>query len=83
MTTLAQWLRRLADWLDPSPLPTLAAAAVPLIHAAATLHGTSGEYRRHVVYAQLRKDYPQARGRDLALAIETAIAHGALDTEGR
>ena len=35
--------------------------------------GTSGEYKRHVVYAKLIHDFPAMRRRDLALAIEQVI----------
>jgi hypothetical protein len=33
----------------------------------------SGEYKRHVVYAQLQKEFPQTAKRHLALAIEQMV----------
>ena len=35
--------------------------------------GTSGEYKRHTVYARLAKEYPKLSKRDLGLAIELAV----------
>jgi hypothetical protein len=35
--------------------------------------GRSGESKRHQVYSQLIKDFPQAACRDIALAIEAAL----------
>lgn len=34
---------------------------------------TSGEHKRHVVYARLMKEYPEVPKRDLAYLIELAI----------
>ena len=45
------------------------ASAVEAVSAA----GTSGEYKRHVVYAQLIKKFPNAVKRALALAIELSL----------
>lgn len=35
--------------------------------------GTSGEYKRHAVYAKMIRAFPDTRRRDLALAIEQAV----------
>lgn len=35
--------------------------------------GTSGEYKRRVVYAQILKTMPEAKKRDVGLAIEVAV----------
>jgi len=35
--------------------------------------GTSGEYKRHEVYARLLKEFPEVRKRNVALAIEVAL----------
>ncbi|MDZ4263913.1 MAG: hypothetical protein U1B30_16490 [Pseudomonadota bacterium] len=35
--------------------------------------GTSGEYKRHSVYAQLIKEYPGRRKRDLSRAIDYVL----------
>jgi hypothetical protein len=44
-----------------------------LTAAAAGLDG-SGEYKRHVVYAQLIKEFPQVAKRVLSLTIEQVLA---------
>lgn len=42
--------------------------------------GTSGEYKRHQTLAELRKRFPQARERDVSLAIELALRDGDVAT---
>lgn len=79
---LAQWLCRLAAWLDPpSPPPPppqpgpveLRARAEVLEVERTSAGGTSGEFKRHLVYATLIDTFPHARRRDLAMAIERAV----------
>lgn len=75
-------LRDLLLWLDPpspppppappDPLDLAAESWVQKVEAAAAT-GTSGEYKRHTVYAELLKRFPERRKRDIALAIELAV----------
>jgi hypothetical protein len=80
------WLARWGGWTPPPPvevdrwglpetLAPLVALAHPLIAAqdADSAEGTSGEYKRHQVYARLLKTHPETPKRDLALAIELAV----------
>jgi len=77
-TVIAQWLRRLADYLDPpviTPQPDrspLLARVRALIEWAEPMH-IDGEARCHQVYARLLKEYPSARKRDLRYAIEQVL----------
>jgi len=74
-------LRRLLAWLDPPPDPEIVipvldpvqALASQLITQANALMDTTGEYRRHWVYAKLIKAFPDRRKRDLSMAIEVAV----------
>lgn len=86
MKRLASWLRHLADRLDPpvvvpvpvSPLSVYEQAALVLINdQQARWPDRSGEAKRHQVLARLLKDFPSARERDLAFAIETMIQRSA------
>lgn len=81
-TRLIQWLRQLATWLEgPAPAAIIAeydallrVRVLALVaRADAFAEGTSGEYKRHAVYAQLLKEFPDRDGRDLSLAIELAL----------
>lgn len=36
-------------------------------------HGTSGEYKRHIAMATLKKKFPSFTNRQIALAIEVAL----------
>lgn len=81
---IATVLRRLADWLDapppPAPIDVIELVAVTLMRRAAeSAEGTSGEYKRHVVYAGLQKAFPGEPKRRLSLAIETLISRGVLE----
>lgn len=75
--TLAGWLAWFAAWLRPAEPPpppdpkTLRAQALVADYDA--LVDVSGEYKRHQVYARLRKEFPEAEGRDLGLLIELAV----------
>lgn len=69
---LIRLLRWLLDWLDP-PSGELAAQARVYIAEAEGLHGTSGEYKRHVVYARLQKEFPRIPKRRLSLVIEQVL----------
>lgn len=57
-----------AVW-DLVPLARELSAAID----ASAAEGTSGEYKRHVVLAELQKRVPKAKQRDIALAIELAL----------
>ena len=88
MTTIRAWAVRLGLWLarwggavglDRWHVP---ATIAPLVDEARWLaldqdahaaEGTSGEYKRHQVYARLIKAHPEIQKRDLALAIELAV----------
>lgn len=71
---VAGWLRRIAALMDPPPPGGIAARATELVRQAELFaEGTSGEYKRHWVYARLQKAFPSARGRVLSLAIERAV----------
>lgn len=80
--TIASLLRRLADWLDP-PVPIVVPEPEPNpFHARvrslmaimdARFGAGFGEAKRHNVYAQLIKEYPDVRKRDLAYAIEQVL----------
>ena len=65
----------------PVPIPQAVYEYVPtakvLVDEQETLsRGTSGEYKRHRVYAKLIDLYPKANRRDLGLAIELALCSG-------
>ena len=74
---LAQWLRLVADWLDPPPSPVFDALATYarayVTDADLMAPGTSGEYKRHIVFAQLQKACPDRTKRAIARAIEDAL----------
>jgi hypothetical protein len=79
---LAALLRRLADWLDP-PRPVVVPEPEPnpfharvrsLIAIVEARFGAGfGEAKRRDVYARLMKEFPEARKRDLAFAIEQVL----------
>jgi hypothetical protein len=80
---LAKWLRRSAEWLAPpvvEPPPRFYVRAEELAHIAETTYalGTSGEYKRSRVYAQLIKEFPTVPKYMLGMAIEHAVTamHG-------
>ena len=62
-------LHRLLAWLEDDALTKRAGA---LTRAIDTMN-VSGEYKRHHVYAQLLKEFPQTRKRDVGLAIEKSL----------
>lgn len=75
LSKLAAALRYLADLIDP---PTVAAPSDPLMAAAVQLVNAqtgpeSGEWKRHVVYAALIKQFPQTSKKTLGMAIELAV----------
>ena len=76
-TTIAGWLRRLAEWLDPTIVaevpadPALAVARV-LVHVAESLPHT-GAYKRAKVMIALMAQFPQRRRRELSMCIEQAL----------
>jgi hypothetical protein len=74
-TTLAAWLRRLAAWIDePPPLDALAERAYALVrHEESQNPHSSGESKRHQVYARLIKEFPTRSKRVLSRAIEDAL----------
>lgn len=81
LVKLGLWLARAGGWqavIVPS-LPIACEAAQLYVVRATELtvledaRDSSGESKRHQVYARLLKDYPEARKRHLALAIELAL----------
>lgn len=85
LIALRWWLRVLGDveaWLDPPVIvPAVMREATPVevtarlwvTWAQTTYPQQSGEYKRHKVLAKLMKTFPDARQRDLGMAIETAV----------
>lgn len=75
---IISWLRRLADWLE-GPLPvspihdTVKRRAKELTEQLEEVVHTSGEYKRHIVYATLLKEFPDEPKRYIALQIELAL----------
>lgn len=80
---IAEWLNELADWLDPVPpggflmlpvkLDALFDAAKELVEQI-DVQDQTGEWKRHQVYAQLLKAFPERGKRAVALAIEAALS---------
>ena len=83
--SLGRLLQRFAAWVyGPVPSVDVVTLTVPkdalysvacaLCHYADTLHGSSfGEAKRHYVYAQLEKTFPEQSAQDRALLIEAAV----------
>jgi len=75
---LIRLLRRVLVWLEGPPIAPqrspLELAAKVLVRQANLLPGEpSGEYKRHVVLAQLQKQFPDACGRQCSRAIEDGL----------
>ena len=72
--TIGAWLRRLAEWVDPTLWDEIDETAERLARAAEEAHGAGfGEAKRHQVYARLIKVYPTVSKRLLSRAIEDAV----------
>jgi len=71
---LLDWFYKWVPFNRPSPNEDdpLKARATVLINAAESFDA-SGEYKRHKVYAQLLKEYPDQKKHDLALIMELII----------
>lgn len=73
------WLHHVATWIWAPPPRTVEnpvlARALVLVDAVNTAadSSASGEFKRHVVYAKLLKEFPATRRRDVALLIEAAV----------
>ncbi len=74
------WLAGLGGWTPPvcarthaPDTPLLATAQRLVAWAEETCPGTSGEHKRHQVYARMLRVHPAASRRDVALAIELAL----------
>lgn len=75
------WLATRGGWTPPAPilvhdLPALPADLVAETRRAVTEAdplSADGEYKRHQVYAKLRKRFPQRDRSELAFAIEWVI----------
>jgi len=75
MRWIAALLRRLAAWCDPGVSDAVRDHAALLIHRAdQSPLGTSGDYKRYLVYAALQKAFPGEPKRRLSLVIETTLA---------
>lgn len=74
---LCLWLATKCGWRPPVPFADLDAYVVRgrvlCDQQEQTRPGTSGEYKRHQVYARLLTEFPGVAKRDLALAIELAL----------
>ena len=71
----ALWLLKITGYQFPKP-QILASKYVPAaaLFCAEYMHwDASGEAKRHQVYARLIKQFPEARKKDLSLAIELAL----------
>ncbi|MBI3938181.1 MAG: hypothetical protein HY323_14480 [Betaproteobacteria bacterium] len=80
LVRLGLWLARRGGWTVPVcsrlhvPEAALMEAAAPLVAwAETTFPGTSGEHKRHQVYARLLRAHPDAPRHVVALAIELAL----------
>lgn len=69
---IARVLINIANWLVKANPPELLRAR-ELTMLAENLKEVSGEYKRHIVYAQLIKEFPQAPKRFLSMQIEKAL----------
>jgi hypothetical protein len=69
----ALWLLSLFPVPVDNTLPDYAIRAEVLVREQEAFTDTSGEYKRHQVYAKLIKEFPDVRQRDLGLAIELAV----------
>lgn len=78
--TMAGWLRRLAQWLDPVdavsaprfPAELLEGVRALVQHADTFAAGTSGEYRRSWALGKTMKRFPDVPKGTIAFAIEVA-----------
>lgn len=75
MRSLANFFLKVAEWLDPPPpLDAFTKTALPLVEAAERMaEGTSGDYKRHVVYGRFVKLFPNETKHLLGLAVELAL----------
>lgn len=73
-TWIARFFYRLALWIDPVPDALREDVRALVDWAESFAPGTSGEYKRHAVLAQLRKTHPDAPVRRLGLLIEQVLA---------
>lgn len=72
--SIARFLRRLAEWLDPQHDPVVLERARALAAQAEVVFGPGfGEAKRHMVYARLIKDFPDKTRRFLSRLIEDAV----------
>jgi hypothetical protein len=75
---LVRWLEALINRLSPSPCLVLVVLKDALFDRAVALvaewdgHQSSGEHKRHQVYAALQKEFPTYAKRTIALVIEAA-----------
>lgn len=70
MRTLAKWLRRLADWIDP--VDALLTVAMKVVVETQSLE-RSGPYKHARALSLLRRQCPGERESRLRWAIETAV----------
>lgn len=72
---LVRNLKRVLKWIEGEVVDIILDRAKDLVRVQETISapGTSGEFKRHLVYAQLQKDFPESPKRDLAMAIERAV----------
>ena len=78
MQRLVFWLKRILLMHDrygiPRYMDTLVDGIRPLTQEYEPL-STSGEHKRHLIYARAQKLYPTVSKRDIALAIELSLRY--------
>ena len=81
LVTLGLWLAHLGGWTLPFPEPCRRLHATsPYLDTARLIHAEverqqmhNGEQKRHAALRAMLNRHPEARERDLALAIELAV----------
>jgi len=69
---IKSYLRKVWELFSKTPTQVQMRADI-LVANADKMVGVSGEYKRHIVYAQLLKEFPGIPKRDLGFAIEHGV----------
>lgn len=72
---IAKWLRRVAEEIDPKDPTDLELDAMAAVLKAEGFKSTMQRYdlKRGWCYNLLKRKHPDARGRDISMAIEKAV----------
>ena len=71
---IAKYLRRIARLLDPEYDSVAMSRAIDLVKAAEDSYkNASGEFKRHKVYSQLRKEFSYIEAHSISMLIELAV----------